>query len=334
MQKRPKVLINRTDALGDLILSLPAAYWYWKKTNVDISFLVSKKNFFLLEFLQKINLFPFSYFLEEEVLLENSFYWENVEEYVFLGGNTSWNWKALRKGIERRKGIYSRLSSFFTLNRGQRQKRSIWPFFSEMEWNRRIFFEEKKENSKDFFLMVEDFYKDLQIKLEKHNFCPLEKKYTVIVHPGMRNTGTFNLSTKEYSFLLKELLRSGHYIGITATDLDLPFIEKIFEFLTKVERDSLDILNGSSLSFEKIISYLREASFVVAPSTGILHLASMLGTPVVSYYSSLATQNVERWGPIGYFLKTQNKAHIFKVEKDENQEILSFVIKKIKEVKL
>ena len=51
------------------------------------------------------------------------------------------------------------------------------------------------------------------------------------------------------------------------------------------------------LSLPELAALYARASVVVANSTGPLHLAAALGTPVVGIYPQLTAMSPARWGP-------------------------------------
>ena len=53
------------------------------------------------------------------------------------------------------------------------------------------------------------------------------------------------------------------------------------------------------MSLEDLIGVIATASAVVAPSTGPLHLAAALGTPLAGIYSPVRVHHPDRWGPLG-----------------------------------
>ncbi len=49
---------------------------------------------------------------------------------------------------------------------------------------------------------------------------------------------------------------------------------------------------------ENSVTPSERASLVIAPSTGPLHIANAVGTPVLAFFSPIRVQSVLRWGPI------------------------------------
>ncbi len=53
------------------------------------------------------------------------------------------------------------------------------------------------------------------------------------------------------------------------------------------------------LQMDQLTALLAQAALVVSNSTGPLHLAAALGTPVIGLYPPVAGMNPRRWGPVG-----------------------------------
>lgn len=56
---------------------------------------------------------------------------------------------------------------------------------------------------------------------------------------------------------------------------------------------------AEQLSIGELLDVLSGARCVVGPSTGVLHLAASLDTPVVGLYSPRKVEHPRRWGPKG-----------------------------------
>jgi len=55
-----------------------------------------------------------------------------------------------------------------------------------------------------------------------------------------------------------------------------------------------------NLSLPVLAALLNNAKFLLAPSTGILHLANTVGTPVIGLYPPIKHESPVRWGPYGH----------------------------------
>jgi ADP-heptose:LPS heptosyltransferase len=86
-------------------------------------------------------------------------------------------------------------------------------------------------------------------------------------------------------------------VVVTGTAADQKYLDKI---KSAGEIANVKWLVGDLKVFE-LLDILSQANSVIAPSTGVLHLAASLGTPVVGIYSPRRVEHPRRWGPKGMF---------------------------------
>lgn len=122
----------------------------------------------------------------------------------------------------------------------------------------------------------------------------LEPGGYIVVHPGMGGSA-LNWPLPMYAQLISKLAEDTRIV-VTGTRADEPYIKPIRDMLTDHPRVTwLDgILNGPEL-----VLVLKHASSVIAPSTGVLHLAASCGVPTIGIFSPVKVQSSIRWGPLG-----------------------------------
>ncbi|MGE4133803.1 MAG: glycosyltransferase family 9 protein [Bdellovibrionales bacterium] len=123
-----------------------------------------------------------------------------------------------------------------------------------------------------------------------------EKRYRV-VHPGMGGSA-LNWPTEHYLELIKDLADEMPVL-ITGTKADAKYLRHLEE--AKSVRNVRWLVD--ELKTGELFDLLSQAKSVIAPSTGVLHLAAALGAPVVGIYSPNKVEHPRRWGPKG--LKTR-----------------------------
>ena len=104
-----------------------------------------------------------------------------------------------------------------------------------------------------------------------------------------------NWPTENYRTLIKNLLSLGQKVVITGTGADRAYTEPLKDLANQ---------NGMHWLVEKLtgpqlIDVLAAASWVLAPSTGVVHLAASLGTLTYGIYPPVRAQSATRWGPQG-----------------------------------
>ncbi len=116
-------------------------------------------------------------------------------------------------------------------------------------------------------------------------------KRWIAIHPGSGGSSP-NWPKKDYIELAKKLAEAGFSILWTGTaseleDIDGPGVS----------------LAGKTEIWDLACLYSR-SKLVIAPSTGPLHLASLVGTAVVGIYSPVRVNSPRRWEPLGPKAKT------------------------------
>ena len=122
---------------------------------------------------------------------------------------------------------------------------------------------------------------------------------TALLHPG--NHGSANgWSVPRFQALADLLLAAGWRVVVTGTLRERPPLE---DWLAGLSSSSglVDAVGKWDLS--ELLAELGHVDVVVASSTGPLHMASALGTPVVGLYRDEAPFWAARWAPLG-------KAHV------------------------
>jgi ADP-heptose:LPS heptosyltransferase len=116
----------------------------------------------------------------------------------------------------------------------------------------------------------------------------------IAVHPGMGGSA-INLSARQYVSLVSAI----------ENKTSLPVVVSIGPTQTdqKLGRDMGQLRKGTrfiqGLSLPGLKEFFRKAKTVIAPSTGPLHLAHLVGTPTIGIYSPVKSQHATRWRPYG-----------------------------------
>lgn len=291
------IVLVRMDKIGDLVLTLPVdehpvfqgarVHWF---ISSGLGFVpaqaVPQRAF--TEFKRSF----FEFFRMVKWLRENrprSMVMLHAPWWVSLA---AW-WTAVPERIGRR----SQWHSFLFLNLTMRQKRSVSDRhesdfnFDLVEWTfnklgvRRA---ENLEKLKDTFLRLVPPNPTATVSargLPPHGYR--------VVHPGMAGSA-LNWPQEFYVELIDKLSREAPVV-ITGTKMDADYL-KVVESVR--EKQNVRWLVGD-LKISELLDVLSQASGVVAPSTGVLHLAASLGTPAVGIYSPRKVEHPRRWGPRG-----------------------------------
>jgi heptosyltransferase I len=209
-------------------------------------------------------------------------------------------WKA---GIKSRVGVASKIWAWAFYNIPVRQKRSRAEKH-ESEYNLDLIKKGLQKTSHDSTLrraQIEPISVPVSLEQKEQASNLLKNlgvhgKYTVI-HPGMAGSA-LNWPPENYFELAKRILEKGETVVITGTKMDLEIIHK----------SRIELLPGIVSLVDKtpaglIFAVLANAQAVVAPSTGVVHMAASVGVPTVGIYSPVKVQAPKRWGPLGVKVK-------------------------------
>ena len=97
----------------------------------------------------------------------------------------------------------------------------------------------------------------------------------------------------------------GKYVFVDFWATWCPPCKGEFPFLARVEEKLASDVASDGIIMPKVVpleilaALLKQAAFVFAPSTGIIHLGRTVGTPVVGIYPAIPYMSPRRWGPYG-----------------------------------
>lgn len=296
-----KVLILRMDKIGDLLCTLPIDQ-ILDPNKYQTHWVVSKGLGFLAA--QSV---PSRSFTElnkdnkEESLEKLEKLIREFKPDVAVSIQCPWwvNFTLWKMRVPVRGGVLSKLDSFVFLNKGLRQKRSR-ALQHESDYNRELLehalnltpWQPTRSSEKEFktpylTLQSQDFPQLL-------NSLNITSKKFFVVHPGMAGSA-LNWPQKHYVSLIQELKKVAPVL-ITGTPADEPWLTEIKRAFENT--DGVLILQNK-LKMPELLFILKEAQLVIAPSTGVIHLASALGTDVIGFYSPIRVQHPRRWMPRG-----------------------------------
>ncbi|MCX8081607.1 MAG: glycosyltransferase family 9 protein [Bacteroidia bacterium] len=291
------VCISRTDAIGDVILTIPlAGYLKQLKPDLTITFLCSdytqdvvRCSTHITEVLTVSRLNDiFRGTLPDAVIhvfprLDLAKFFFDQKIFYRIGTSHRWfHWIFCNRRVN-----FSRRNS--SLHESELNFHLISPFGLKMP---------PKEAIKDLygFSLPSGYF--VPHEIEKI----LQKPY-IILHP--RSRGSAREWSEENFITLAMLLHgAGYQVLVCGTD-------KEKQFLQNLPRQEFVIDLMGKLSLKEYIALICGAEGLVAASTGPLHIASMAGIKAAGLYPSLRPMHAGRWGPVG------KKACAFFFEKEE-----------------
>lgn len=312
-----RVLINRSDAIGDSILTSGMAKMIKDKfPEAKITFLIAAKSADVFK--------NHPYIDDVKIYHRNARFYLKIREiikvfsevkpthYFFVGGGFLPNFVAWLTVTPFRGGLKSRWHTYLFLNKGMRQKRSMVSMH-ESEYNLNLLspmgidynFQDKEKYSPDIVLTEEEKIESMNVfnadlKSAEKDFG----KKMIFIHPGM--TGhTLNWSSRNYGRLILKLEQKfpdKFLFVVSHTPSDHLYLQGMKDILDKPENAFLQkriyYFNGVKHGLRQYMGVLSHASLFVGPSTGTTHIASVLGVPVVGLYSPIKVQSALRWAPV------------------------------------
>ena len=293
-----RFVINRSDALGDLLLTLPMAGKIKRDCpDARIAFVVSERCRDLLRGHPWVD--------EIWPLTAGGMWrlWKRFRDfspsvYLHVGGSVVPNICAWFLRTKVRGGLLSKWWSFLLLNKGVRQSRT-----------------REGRHERDYNLAIleplgmttaqgEAFCPRLDMKLEEvvdfrqELGIPQFSGGLIVIHPGMSGH-TVNWPSLNYAKLavLLEWRYPGRYVYVFGhTPADEAYMAPIREYFSQREGQYF-FFDGSRKGLRHYMGLLSQASCVVAPSTGITHIANALGVGQIGLYGPIEVQSARRWGP-------------------------------------
>lgn len=115
----------------------------------------------------------------------------------------------------------------------------------------------------------------------------------VVLHPGSGGS-SLNWPPEHFGSLGKGLLKMGFPVIFTGSDEDR---SPVHQARAEAGEGATDLCG--QLDLEHLAALLSTASLTVSNSTGPLHLADALGKKVIGLYSPFLFSSPRRWGPYG-----------------------------------
>ena len=299
-----KICLIRLDKIGDLVSTLPVDQISELQRH-EVRWVINEGLAFLAECAE-----PQREFIE--VPLNNrkvaekklhQFLGQYQPDLVVVFYAPWWVSKVLWQArVRHRFGRKSQWHSFVFLNEGLRQNRSQ-PTKHEADYNLELLLaaidHAEKRPMKESSPEGQNRSAPL-LNLSAPPFRHLFEKFELrpgdyyVVHPGMAGSA-LNWPLKHYVSLIEKLKLEKEVI-ITGTKADEKWLGPLKRQFGQDPR--VQILQDQ-LSLPELLFILKNSAGVVAPSTGVLHLAASLNVSTVGIYSPVAAQHPKRWAPRG-----------------------------------
>lgn len=289
-----KIIISRTDKIGDLILSIPSFFMAKKMyPEVEIILLVRNYNYEIVKNLPFVDrVYKIDDFRAEELLEKIKYF--NADIFVALYNDSYIAKLAKASKAPVRIGPVSKLSSFFAFNKGVLQKRSK-SIKNEADYNLDLIRKINPERYDEVFeiqtkIYLEDSNRDVAERFFKENNIG---ENSLVVNPFMGGSAK-NITDDQYASLLQKFYdrTEDSYIIITC---HISEEERGQKLIDKIGRERVYLFaNGGSLL--NLAAVIEKGKLYFGGSTGPTHIAGALQKEIVALYPNKKTQSPTRWG--------------------------------------
>jgi ADP-heptose:LPS heptosyltransferase len=289
-----RILVTRTDRLGDVILATPVLRKL-KELNPSskISFLVQPQWMPILQYGNEIEVIPYDPNGHEGTLVEGLRSQAFDVAYV-LKDDARVSRAVKSAGIPVRIGPYSSFRSFFQFNEGKWQRRSQCRMH-EAEYNLDLLTPHTPASSPDelpsaWIQTADSANIRAREFLARHR---LPSKGFIVIHPGSSGSSRYVKPAKLH-YLAQRLGQRGHRVLVSGGPLEADLLS---EFKAAVPEVVL-LGSGAGLELDGMAEVYRHSRLVIAHGTGPLHLGAAVATPVLAIFPPIFVLSSRRWGPL------------------------------------
>lgn len=298
---KEKILLIRTDKIGDLILSLPLAEAIKKVyPQAFISFLVSPYTKDILEnnpFVDEVIVFNYSKvkgFFKFVKFLKK----KKIDVAILIHPTLVLALLIFLAKIRIRIGTGFRAYQIFFNHKIYKHRKTVEKH--ELEYNLEMLsplgISLKKRLPKIFL-------KDCEKRWAESEFLNIginKDDKVVIIHPGSRNS-SLNYPPEKFAKIADKLTEEFEVKVIVSGSKDeLKLAGRMIE---KMKNKPESLVGRTDL--RELAAVIKSADLLISSSTGPMHMATALGTPVVALFSPIFVASPKRWGPLG------NKNQVF-----------------------
>lgn len=291
-----RILISRTDSIGDVLLTLPMCGLIKEyHTNAHLLFLGRTYTKPIIDCCEhiadfinwdEISKLP----VNEQILF---FKESKIDTIIHVFPDRKIAEVAARAGIKQRIGATGRLYHWLYCNklRPLSRKNSI---LHEAELNVKLAHAFVPENKTEHSLLW-NYYGFTKIPpLTAEVFGRIDKaKFNLILHPKSKGSAR-EWPLDKYKMLVEALPPQQYNVFISGTSADGEFLQTWLKSLPDFVHD----ITGQ-LSLSGFIAFIGQADGLIAASTGPLHIAAALGKMAIGLYPPIRPMHPGRWGPIG-----------------------------------
>ncbi len=282
-----KILISRTDKIGDVVLTLPMVGIIKKHyPSSDVYFLGSSYTRHIIERCSYVDQFI------NWVEVSQSGELPEVDVIVHVFPNKSVALLAAKRNIKTRIGTSHRVFHWWTCNRLVSFTRKNSPLH-ESQLNLKLL-TPLKINEQVSLDQIAEFTGWQKSKTSVGKDL-LTDKFNLIMH--MKSKGSAReWPLEKFLETIEELPKEEFHFFISGTEEEGGLIRS--ELPAIFEQENVTDITGK-FSLEDFISFIEQCDGLLACSTGPLHIASAANIQSLGLYPTIKPMHAGRWGPIG-----------------------------------
>ncbi|MBP9070164.1 MAG: glycosyltransferase family 9 protein [Bacteroidia bacterium] len=296
MASKLRILLSRTDSIGDVILTLPmAGVLKANFPDCQILFLGRTYTKSIIELSEHVDGFVnYDEILKRDWKAQIEFIKDlNLDIFIHVFPVKEIAKLAKAAGVPRRAGTRNRLWHWLTCSNLIKLSRKNSELH-ESQLNMKLLSFLNIETNIDL-KVIQECYGFSRVKpLGNELFVNLldKQRTKVILHPKSKGSAK-EWGLTNFSKLIQQLPKDKFQIFISGTKEDGLQLENFI----KENPSAIDITG--KLSLDEFISFINLCDVLVAASTGPLHIAAALGKKAIGLYSPKRPIHPGRWAPVG-----------------------------------
>lgn len=287
-----KVLIIRTDRIGDLVLTTPLfEALKIKYPQLKVTALVNDYARPILEnnpFVDEVII----YSAADQNSLLNTLREKRFNVAILVYPRFRLAWLTYRAGIQVRIGTAYRWYSFFFTHKIHQHRKQVDKH--ELEYNLELLapLGLKVQGILPSIFLSKSELQAVEQLWQRHGLRPEDLK--VAIHPG-GGRSSLRWSENNFAELAWKVSRDlGGKIILTGTESERSLTDQISR---KLPSEVIDLIG--KLNLRELAAALSRTNLIVTNSTGPMHMAAALGVKVVALFCPIKTASPVRWGPCG-----------------------------------
>jgi len=286
-----RILISRTDAIGDVMLTLPLATILRQQfPEARIGFLAKNYTRPVVDCCSAVDEFVE---VGDFMRADSRRLREDWDTIIHVFPRKDIARKAWRAGIAQRIGTSSRPYHWLTCNRRVKLSRRHSDLH-EAQLNTKLLapLGITKSYSKEELGALYSFDNIPALPAELHELFQPGKRY-VILHPKSQGSAR-EWGLDHFISLIQLLPKDRFQIFISGTAKEVELLTPLFQAVG----ESVTNITGK-MDLSGFIAFIERCDALVAASTGPLHIAAALGKQAIGIYPAIRPMHPGRWAPLG-----------------------------------